>query len=129
MTDTLTERDLARIYKSDYTPMSPTLIDALWIDTYVWFQQYAPNASISDVLRSGYRILGYDLDRSIPFIKERSQNKRNKQNTNSLKTNSETEKTEETGRKKPNHPPGMSDRELIEYYLKERRERGHAVET
>lgn len=111
-TPPLTERELARIYKSDYTPMSSALIDALQIDNYVWYMMYAPKTELTDIMASDLRILGYE-----------------EVDARRVKPRKYRYLPLGTEKKELDHPPGMSDQELIEYYLKERRERSDAVET
>ena len=97
MTNFLTEQDLAQIYKGDYVPMSQEIMDELKIDTYVWLQRYAPNTSLSEYLAICLRVLGQNFPRSYKA----------KLKGNSEKTVSEC--------------PTMTDKELIEFYLRERR--------
>lgn len=102
MTDFITERDLAQIYKEDFVPMSKELIEGLQIDNYVWVQQFAPDISITDFLAMNLRIIGKDVPRK---IKARLPKYRSEIN------HSETY---------------VSDEQLIEIYLKELRERRNA---
>ena len=102
MTDFITERDLAQIYKEDFVPMSKELIEGLQIDNYVWVQQFAPDTSITDFLAMNLRIIGKDVPRE---IKARLPKYRSEIN------HSETY---------------VSDEQLIEIYLKELRERRNA---
>ena len=98
-TNYLTERDLAQIYKEDYIPMSKQLTEHLQLDTYVWLQKYAPNISVGQMCLICLRVLGCNVPvkYNVP-----------KRNNNSEKNNSE-------------QLSDMTDAELIDFYLKERR--------
>ena len=95
-TNYLTERELFQIYKEDYFPMSKQLMEGMQIDTYLWVQEYAPDTSPGELCMMILRILG----RNVPKKYKRK-----------LKNNSEKNVSD--------HPPGMTDAELIDYYLNE----------
>lgn len=58
----MTERELARIYKGDYRPMSPELIDGIITDTYVWYDKYCPNVPANEIHINWKRMLGLEED-------------------------------------------------------------------
>lgn len=105
-TNYLTERELSQIYKEDYIPMTKQLAEELQLDAWLWFQQYMPSMSESELCVICLRILGCNMPIKYSVRKP---------DKNSEKNNSEK-------------LFGMTDDELINFYLKER-ERSINIET